>query len=159
MGKYDHLYVRPGMRITAAWQNSLVDALNELSGVAFNPLVKMRVLSLEPTPGAGGSYGAPASATPPENRGWVVVMAKVLWSGEFSPNEEVRVKISVTFSDGAVTEVEKSSTSPREVWLSFGEVALLWRDGTVVKKVEVSSASSESTTRVETAAAIYCVEA
>jgi hypothetical protein len=159
MGRYDYLYVRPGMRITAAWQNSVVDALNELAGVAFNPLVKMRALRLEPTPGTRGAYGAPASAAPPESRGWVVVMAKVLWSGGFSPNEEVRVKISVTFSDGAAAEVEKSSTSLGEVWLSFGEVALMWRDGAVVKKIEVSSASNMSTTRVGTAVTIYCVEA
>jgi hypothetical protein len=30
MGRYDHLYSRPLERITTAWRNSIVDALNEL---------------------------------------------------------------------------------------------------------------------------------
>jgi len=159
MGRYDYLYVRPGMRITAAWQNSVVDALNELAGVAFNPIAKMRVLNLTPVPGTGGAYGSPVSAAPSENRGWIVVMAKVQWTGEFAPGEEVKIKIAATFSDGTAAEVEKASTSPREEWLGFGGVALLWKDGAVVKKIEVSSASSASTTRAGTIAVVYCIEA
>ena len=31
MGRYDHLYSRPLERITTAWRNSIVDALNELA--------------------------------------------------------------------------------------------------------------------------------
>jgi hypothetical protein len=30
VGRYDHLYSRPLERITTAWRNSIVDALNEL---------------------------------------------------------------------------------------------------------------------------------
>jgi len=159
MGKYDYLYVRPGLRISTVWQNSIVDALNELASIVFNPIVKMRVLNLTPTPGTSGTYGTIIIESPEENRGWIILMVKMQWTGEFSPNEEVKIRIIVTFSDNTTAQLEKSSTGTGEVWLSQGEVASLWKDGAVVKKIEVSSASSMSTTRVGTIALIHCIEA
>jgi hypothetical protein len=159
VGRYDYLYIRPGIRITTVWGNSLVDALNELADVVFNPIVKMRVLDLAPMPGTEGTYGSPVSTSPPENRGWIVVMAKVQWTGEFATGEEVKIKISVTFSDNTEATIEKSSTSPGEAWISQGEIASLWKDGSVVKKIEASSSTNMSTSSVGTIALIYCIEA
>jgi len=159
MGKYDYLYVRPGIRISTLWQNSIVDALNELSSIVFNPIVKMRVLNLTPTPGTSGSYGTIVIESPDENRGWIILMIKMQWTGEFTAGEEVKIRIIATFSDNTTAQLEKSSTTPSEVWLSQREIALLWKDGAVVKKIEVSSTSNMSTTRVGTIALIYCIEA
>ena len=159
MGKYDYLYVRPGLRISTAWQNSIVDALNELASIVFNPIVKMRVLNLTPTPGTSGSYGTIVIESPEENRGWIILMIKMQWTGEFAIGEEVKIKISVTFSDNTTATIEKSSTSTGEVWLSQREIALLWKDGVVIKKIEASSSTNMSTTRVGTIALIYCIEA
>jgi len=159
MGRYDYLYIRPGIRITTVWGNSLVDALNELANIVFNPIVKMRVLNLTPTPGTSGTYGSIIVESPEESRGWIILMIKMQWTGEFTIGEEVKIKIVATFSDNTTAQLEKSSTSTGEVWLSQGEVASLWKDGVVVKKIEVSSTSNMSTTGVGTTVLVYCIEA
>jgi len=159
MGRYDELYLRPGARLSTVWLNAIVDALNELADKAFSSQIRSRVLSMSPVPGGGGSYGSKVSATPPQYRLWVIVGAKITWIGPFQDGEESKVRITVTFSDSSTSYIEKSSSSPQEIWLSSMEIFTLWKDSVGVQKIEVDSSSNKDSTSIGTIATIYCIEA
>jgi len=157
MGRYDSLYPSPG-RIFRSWGVGVVDALNELANVVFNPLIKMIVKTASPSPGLNGSYGTPVTLTPSSGKGWIVLMIKLSWSGTFASGESVSIRLTFTYSDNTTYQIVKTSTSVTSIWFSNDDLSSIFKDGTYITKIDVDSSTNKSATSVTTTAYIYGIE-
>jgi hypothetical protein len=159
MGRYDDLYLKPGVRLSTYLLNKIVDALNELADRVFSSQMKMRVLSFAPVPGVNNAYGNKVSMTPPSGKTWAIFAADLRWTGSFQSNEESKIRITATYSDNSSLYIERYSTTPEDVWLMDYEVFSLWKDGVGIVEIDVDSLSNQSSTSIGTNAIIYIIEA
>jgi hypothetical protein len=159
MGRYDDLYLKPGVRLSTYLLNKIVDALNELANNVFSYQMKMRVLSFAPVPGVNNVYGNKVSMTPPSGKTWAILAADLRWTGSFQSNEESKIRITATYSDNSSLYIERYSTTPGDAWLLNYEVFSLWKDGVGIIEIDVDSLSNQASTSIGTNAIIYAIEA